>query len=72
MRFYKEIISKKLKYIEQKTNHNFFRVHNSYLVNIECIKEFVKGEGNYVILNDGSNIPVSRSKKNELLKLLVH
>jgi two-component system LytT family response regulator len=66
----KETLSKKLKDIESKTTNNFFRVHNSYLVNINFIKEFVKSDGHYLVLKDGSNIPVSRSKKNELQQLL--
>ena len=67
----KEVISKKIKDIEQLINVSvFFRVHNSYLVNTKHIKEFIKNEGSYLILIDGSNIPVSRAKKNELLHFL--
>jgi two-component system LytT family response regulator len=66
----KEMLSKKLKEVEAQTNNSFFRVHNSYLVNVNYIREFVKSEGNYIILTDGSNIPVSRAKKQELLNLL--
>lgn len=66
----KEILSKKLKEVEAQMNRSFFRVHNSYLVNVNYIREFVKNEGNYLILRDGTNIPVSRAKKNELLEFL--
>lgn len=66
----KEVLSKKLKDIESQTSTIFFRVHNSYLVNINYIKEFVKSEGLYLVLKTGKTIPVSRTKKNELLKLL--
>lgn len=65
-----EMLSKKLKDIELQTNNSFFRVHNSYLVNINYIKEFVKNEGLYLVLKNGKTVPVSRTKKNELLKLL--
>ena len=66
----KEMLSKKLKDLEAQTNASFFRVHNSYLVNINYIKEFVKNEGLYLVLVNGNTIPVSRSKKNELQQLL--
>lgn len=66
-----EMLTKKLKEIEEIIDHEqFFRVHNSYLVNIHYIKEFVKTEGQYLVLENGTSIPVSRSKKNDLLQLL--
>jgi two-component system LytT family response regulator len=67
----KEMLSKKLKEVEQLINNtNFFRVHNSYLVNINYIKEFIKSDGQYLVLEQGASIPVSRSKKSALLELL--
>ncbi len=67
----KEIISKKLKDVESMIDNKlFFRIHNSYLVNTNHVKEFVKSDGQYVILSDRISLPVSRSKKNELLEML--
>ncbi|RDK86963.1 LytR/AlgR family response regulator transcription factor [Marinirhabdus gelatinilytica] len=66
----KEMVSKKLKELESVVNQSFFRVHNSYLVNVHYIKEFVKTDGPYLLLKDGTNIPVSRSKKASLLAFL--
>ncbi|MFH4968930.1 LytTR family transcriptional regulator DNA-binding domain-containing protein [Gaetbulibacter sp. M240] len=66
----KEMLSKKLKEFEDMTSDDFFRVHNSYLVNINSIKEFVKSDGGYIVLEDGTHIPVSRSKKTDLLAVL--
>lgn len=69
----KELISKKIKEIELLINNStFYRVHNSYLVNINYIKEFVKTDGQYIILENNVSIPVSRAKKNNLLKLIVN
>ena len=60
----REILSKKLKDIEAIINNTLFcRVHNSYVVNINYIKEFVKSDGTYLVLEDNTNIPVSRAKK---------
>lgn len=67
----KEILSKTIKIIENIINSNdFVRVHNSYLVNIKYVKELVKGDGQYLVLLDGTIIPVSRNKKEHLLQMI--
>jgi len=50
----------------------FFRIHNSYLVNLQYAIRYIKGEGGYLVLNNDITIPVSRNKKEELLKLITH
>jgi len=67
----KQMISKKLKDLEELINDpNFFRVHNSYLINLNYVSEFIKSDGQYLVLENGTTIPVSRSKKSALLNLL--
>ncbi|MCC8360209.1 LytR/AlgR family response regulator transcription factor [Salinimicrobium sediminilitoris] len=67
----KEVLSKKIKEVEALIdNPSFYRSHHSFLVNLDCVSEFIKSDGQYLILRDGSNIPVSRSKKAHLLELL--
>ena len=67
----KVLLSKKIKDVELLLNSSFFfRTHNSYLVNTTHIREFVKTDGQYIILDDGSNLPVSRAKKRNLLDQL--
>ena len=67
----KIIVSKTLKEFESiLEDKNFFRVHNSYLINLQHIQKYIKGEGGYVILSDGSHVDVSRRKKEEFLKIL--
>lgn len=62
-------VSRTLKEIEEMLEeHNFLRVHHSYLVNLNEIKKYIKGEGGLLIMSDGSSIDVSRSKKELLLK----
>ncbi|MCB9227968.1 MAG: response regulator [Chitinophagales bacterium] len=47
-------------------NPNFFRVHNSYIINLYKIKSVdKKGE---IIMNNGSIVPISRRKKDEFYK----
>lgn len=48
----------------------FVRVHQSHLVNVNCIKRIEKTEGGLVYLNDGSSVPVSSRRKPLLLELI--
>ena len=67
------LISKTLKQIEDLLDMPpFFRVHNSFLVNLQYAIRYMKGEGGYLVLNNDMTIPVSRAKKEELLKLITH
>ena len=67
----KLIISRPLKEVEEMLeDHLFLRVHNSYIVNLNEISKYVKGEGGYLIMTDGSTVDVSRSRKELMLKKL--
>jgi two-component system LytT family response regulator len=60
-----------LKEIEEVLEgRSFVRVHHSFLVNINEIQKYVKGEGGYLIMSDGNHIDVSRSRKLLLLEKL--
>lgn len=66
----KLVLTKKLKEVNMMLpSDSFFRIHNSYVVNLGKIKEFLKTDG-YVILKSGHKIPVSRQKKSDFLDLL--
>jgi two-component system, LytTR family, response regulator len=65
------IVSKTLKDCETMLqDYRFFRVHNSHLINLEYIAEYLKGEGGMIRMTDGSTIDVSRRRKDEFLQLL--
>ena len=65
------LVSRTLKeFDELLTPEGFFRVHQSHLINLNKIKQFIKQDGGYVEMEDGSRIEVSRRKKEELLKIL--
>lgn len=67
----KIVVSRTLKDIEEMLeDYSFVRIHHSYLVSINEINKYVKGEGGYVVMSDGSTVDVSRSKKDGLLKTL--
>ncbi len=66
----KILVSKTLKQISELLKEGpFYRVHNSHLINLKKIKNYVRGDGGYVILEDGSEIDVSRSKKKDFLSI---
>jgi len=66
----KILIAKTLKEIEEiLVKFDFFRIHNSHLVNMNHVKEFVRGSGGYVVMADGSHLTVSRSRKDEFFNL---
>jgi two-component system, LytTR family, response regulator len=69
----KIVASRTLKDIEELLQDfpAFVRVHNSYLVNLNEVTRYVRGEGGYLIMSDGSTISVSRSRKELLLKKLL-
>jgi two-component system LytT family response regulator len=54
-------------YEEMLAPHNFFRIHKSHLINMSYLTKYVKGEGGKVIMTDGSELEVSRRKKEEFL-----
>ena len=66
----KVLVSRTLKEIEELLEgHAFLRVHHSYLVNLNEIVRYVRGEGGYVVMSDNIAITVSRSRKDALLKV---
>ena len=67
------VISRTLKEIEELLDMSpFFRIHNSYLVNLQYAIRYIKGDGGALVLNNDISVPVSRNKKEELLKLITH
>lgn len=66
----KIVITKKLKEMNGILPTNqFFRIHNSYIINLKKIKEFIKSEG-YVIMESNHRIPVARQRKSDFLEKL--
>ncbi len=65
----KVLVSKVLKEIDEAlSGPDFFRIHNSFLINLNHIKKYVRGEGGYIIMEDGANISISRSRRQEFME----
>ena len=50
--------------------YNFYRVHNSHLINLNYIQKYLRGNGGRIIMQDGTEIEVARRKKEEFLKMI--
>ena len=64
------LISKTLRYLEDiLCDYQFFRVHKSFIANLDYVSKYSRGSGGMLTMKNGARIQVSRSKKEELLKL---
>lgn len=64
------LVSKTLKSFEQQLpEESFFRIHQSFIVNLDYVKYFVKKD-NLLILNTGEKLPVAQRKRSALLNLV--
>ena len=67
----KIIASRTLKEIEEMLEgYPFLRVHHSYIINLNEIEKYVKGDGGYLIMSDATTVYVSRSRKEMLINKL--
>ena len=63
------MLSKPLKDVgEMLVPCGFLRVHHSYLINLNHIKKYIRGEGGEIITRNGHSVPVSKQKKAEFLE----
>ena len=64
------MVSKTLKEMDQKLQeYDFVRTHKSHLVNMRCIKNFIKDEM-MVVMTDDTKVPVSKRKKEMILEVI--
>ena len=65
----KIMVSKHLKEYENLLNEEqFMRVHNSFLINLKEVKQFVKSEGGYILMNDERQVSISPKKRDEFFE----
>lgn len=67
----KQVISKNLKEFENLlAGSGFCRVHNSFLINLQHVQKYIRGEGGYVILTEDHHVDISRRRKDNFLGML--
>lgn len=65
----KIMVSKHLKEYETLLSEdNFMRVHNSFLINLNEVKQFVKSEGGYILMNNDVQVSISPRKRDEFFQ----
>ena len=67
----KIVASKTMAEFESQLPEGFFRIHKSFHINLSHVVEYIKKDGNSVIMNDGVLLPVSRRKIQELMQALL-
>ena len=55
-------------YHDLLTDHHFFRTHRSYLINLAYVKMYRRGEGGTAIMQDGSEVEISKQNKEAFLQ----
>ena len=67
----KLLISKTLKeYDDLLAPFNFLRVHQSHLLNLDEVKSYIKTDGGFITMKDGTNITISRQRREMVLQAL--
>jgi len=65
------LISKTLGDFEEILSANqFFRIHDSSIINLNHVKKYIRGDGGTVILSDNTELDVARRRKEDFIKLI--
>ena len=65
------LVSQTLKDFETLlTGHNFLRVQQSHLINLDYVDRYDKAHGGSVVMKDGSEVPISPAKRDIFFKIL--
>lgn len=69
----KVVVAKTLKeYAQTLEKYSFFRTHQSHLINLEYVKQFVNTDGGCVVMQNDEYVLVSRRRKKILLETLLN
>jgi two-component system, LytTR family, response regulator len=64
----KFIVSRTLKeYEDLLHDQDFFRIHNSHLINLNAIKKYIRGDGGQVVMKNDKTLDVSKMKKKSFM-----
>lgn len=63
------LVTKTLKHYDQLLSPSgFCRVHQSHLIRLSEVKEYVKTDGGYLVMSNGDRVPVSNRRKMEVIE----
>ena len=67
----KVVVSKTLKEFDNLLPpEQFFRSHQSHIINLSHVKKVLKEDGGYALTPDQVKIPIARRKKDQFINLL--
>jgi len=67
----KILVSRTMGYFETMlAKQNFCRVHHSHLINMAQISRYVRTDGGYAEMSDGSKVEISRRKKDDFVAMM--
>ncbi|WP_291867237.1 LytTR family DNA-binding domain-containing protein [Maribacter sp.] len=68
----KILISKPIKYFADLLINIpcFYKPHRSFMINLRFIKQYVKSDGGYIILDNDKTVSISKEKREEFLKIV--
>lgn len=67
------LITKSLGDVEDTlSNDDFYRIHKQYLINLRHVTRYGRGEGGFVIMRDGKNLAIARSRREIFKKIFLH
>jgi two-component system LytT family response regulator len=66
------LVSKPLKHFVSLLGKikTFYRPHRSYFINLKYIKEYIKKDGGYIIMDNNETVSISKDKKEEFLAIV--
>jgi two-component system LytT family response regulator len=60
----KILVSRHLKEFQDLLNdRNYFRPHNSHLINLDFVKKYIRHDGGYIEMSDGAQVPIARNRR---------
>jgi len=66
------LVSKSLKEVYNLLPSQFYRPHDSHIINLNHVVEFKKQDGGFVLMVDNKSIPVSRRRRQGFIDALKH
>ena len=65
------LICRTLKDVEKVLSENgFIRIHQSHLINPQYMRKLLRNDGGSIVMTDGSELAISRTKKDRIIELL--
>lgn len=65
----KKMVCRFLKHFSEILPYPFVRIHKSHIINVNYVKSYNKNSGGYVVLEDGNEIEISPSYKENFMQI---